>query len=426
MPPVAGYTITMSTHRNTSQQRPCRVTLMEVDSARRIAVDGEPFFVKGAGGGFGNTDALGRHGANALRTWSTRDAGRVLEEAQKAGLMVLMGLTVIPERHGFDYDDVRAVRRQLDSLAAEVRSWKDHPALLGWGIGNELNLLATNPAVWNAVNDIAAMIHDVDGFHPATTMLAGIRKPVVDEITARAPDVDFLSVQMYGDIVNLRARIDEAGYTGPYLVTEWGATGHWEVPQTDWGAPIEQTSSEKADAVLERYRTAILGDAKNCMGSFVFLWGQKQERTPTWYGLFTERGEETEAIDVMEYVWTGSRPESRAPRLTDISVDGRGRYASVVLSPGERATARLAVEVLHGQVGVELQARAEILPEATVLGEGGDYEPRPEPVAGVIDAATAEEISFTAPVSPGPYRLFAYVTDEHNHAATANLPFLVK
>ena len=404
----------------------CRVTLTEVDGAHRLAVDGKPFFVQGAGGESGRIDALGRRGANALRTWSTRDAGRVLDEAQAAGLMVLMGLSVTPERHGFDYDDVGAVRGRLDALTEEVRSWKDHPALLGWGIGNELNLGAENPAVWNAVNDIAAMIHDVDGNHPATTMLSEIRKPVVDEIAVRAPEVDFLSIQMYGAIVNLRARIDEAGYAGPYLVTEWGATGHWEVPTTEWGAPIEQTSSEKADAVLERYRTAILSDAEHCMGSFVFLWGQKQERTPTWYGLFTERGEETEAIDVMEYVWTGRRPKVCAPRLTDITIDGRGRYDNVTLASGERATAVLEVEVPGGDNTGNVRVRAEILPEATIVGEGGDYEPRPEAVPGLIRSVGPDTISFAAPASPGPYRLFAYVQDEHNHAATANLPFLVK
>ena len=49
-----------------------------------------------------------------------------------------------------------------EKLREEVLKYKDHPALLAWGIGNELNLQYKNPKVWNAVNDIAKMIHEVD------------------------------------------------------------------------------------------------------------------------------------------------------------------------------------------------------------------------------------------------------------------------
>ncbi len=405
---------------------PARVTLTRTEGKYRLAVNGEPFFVKGAGGGREHLDVLALRGANAIRTWSTSEAEALLDEAHAAGLMVLMGLRVVPGRHGFDYDDANAVARQLASLTDEVRAYKDHPALLAWGIGNELNLRSENPSVWNAVNDIAAMIHDVDANHPATTMLAGIAKPVVEAIAERAGELDFLCIQMYGNIVNAPRLIADSGYEGPYLFTEWGATGHWEVSTTDWGAPIEQTSSEKADAILERYRAAILGDPERCMGSFVFLWGQKQERTPTWYGLFTEEGEQTEAIDAMQHVWTGSWPEHRAPRLTEVSVDGKGRYDDVRLKAGRRYTAAVSSDDESGTPPSGLRVRAEILPEATELGEGGDYEPRPGAVAGLIDEASPQTIVFSAPSDPGPYRLLVYLLDAHGNAATANLPFLVE
>lgn len=399
------------------------VKVESIDGHYRLTVNGEPFFVKGAGGGFGQTEALALRGGNSIRTWSTKNAARILDEAHAVGLKVLMGLDVARERHGFDYDSRTAVKQQLDTLAAQVRDFKDHPALLAWGIGNELNLEATNPAVWDAVNEIATMIHELDGNHPATTMLAGANKNVVDEYNARCAEVDFLSIQMYGDVGHAKEKITAAGYAGPYLITEWGATGHWEVPLTPWNAPIEQTSSEKADAILERYNAAILGDPENCMGSYVFLWGQKQERTPTWYGLFTEAGEQTEAIDVMQYVWTGSWPEHRAPRLTDITVGGKTRYDGVKLAAG--ASARATVTAAS-RTSSPLSIRAEILSEATVVGQGGDFEPRPDAFPDSIENVTDDSIEFTAPVKPGPYRLFAYVTDASGRVATANLPFLVE
>ncbi len=201
-----------------------------------------------------------------------------------------MGLEVGRERHGFDYNDTAGVKRQFEFIKGEVLKYKDHPALLAWGIGNELNLWYKNKKVWYAVNDIAKMIHEVDGNHPATTMLSGIGKDEIDYIKDNCPDIDFICIQMYGDVINLEKRINDAGWDGAYAVTEWGATGHWEVARTEWNIPIEQTSSEKADVILERWEKAIYSNKTHCLGSYVFFWAQKQERTPTWYGFFLETG----------------------------------------------------------------------------------------------------------------------------------------
>jgi len=407
---------------------PSHVEMRNTDGKYRLFVNGEEFFVQGAGCEFGPCHLVAAHGGNSFRTWRTDNSQQsgleVLDEAHANGLMVMMGLDVARERHGFDYDDEEAVAAQLEQLRKEVKELKDHPALLGWGIGNELNLRYTNKRVWDAVNDIARMIKEVDGNHVTTTMLAGIGPDEVAYIAENCPDLDFLSIQFYGDIVNLPQRLKEANYDGPYLVTEWGATGHWEVPQTEWGSPIEQTSTEKAAAIKERYQEIILGDEENCMGSYVFLWGQKQERTPSWYGLFTEDGEKTEAINVMEYVWTGEWPEHQAPKVHDFTIEGKGgRYDNVYLSAGEEYHAHF--DAKHPDK-LSLTVRAEIMPEPEELSDGGDYEPRPETIEGLILSANNSRISFQAPGGEGAYRIFLYLTDDHNHAATVNIPFYVK
>mgnify|MGYP006280765845 CR=1 FL=1 len=371
-----------TTNKNDSDMSGVRkVEMKQAEGVYRLYVDGNEFFVKGAGLEFGNIEALARHGANSFRTWRTDNSRRsgteVLDEAHKNGLMVMMGIEVGRERHGFDYDDTAWVASQKEDIRQQVVQLKDHPALLGWGIGNELNLHYTNKKVWDAVNDIAKMIHDVDGNHVTTTMLAGVGKEEVDYITENCPDIDFLSFQFYGDIENLDTRLDDAGYDGPYLITEWGATGHWEVPTTPWGAPIEQTSSEKAEALKRRYEKAILADSSKCMGSYVFLWGQKQERTPTWYGLFTEKGRETEAIDVMHYFWKDRWPENRAPQIIKARLNGMDRYADQIIKPGSENSASVEFSDPDGDT---LEIRCEIMKEATELSEGGDFEARPATV----------------------------------------------
>src|SRR5205823_13614315 len=124
-----------------------------------------------------------------------------------------------------------------------------------------------------------------------------------------------------------------AGWNGPYMVTEWGPTGHWEGPQTPWKASVEETSSEKAAVYKNRYEASVKQD-KNCLGSYVFLWGQKQERTPTWYGLFTEAGEESEVVDVMQYLWSGKWPKNLAPHLYSLQIGGKKATDNIYVKPG--------------------------------------------------------------------------------------------
>jgi hypothetical protein len=97
------------------------------------------------------------------------------------------------------------------------------------------------------------MIHEIDPNHPTTTTIAGFSESLLDVINERAPDLDFISFQVYGQLYNLPEFIKDTKYSAPYFITEWGAIGHWEVPKTSWGAPLEQDSSTKADTYLRGY-----------------------------------------------------------------------------------------------------------------------------------------------------------------------------
>jgi hypothetical protein len=210
------------------QDTPAKVTLTNTDGKFQLFVDGKPFYIKGAGLEFGNIASVAKHNGNSFRTWRTENGQKsgkeILDEAHKNGLMVTMGIEVERERHGFDYNDSIAVKKQLERIKGEVMALKDHPALMIWGIGNELNLHYSNPKVWDAVNDISKMIHEVDPNHLTTTMLAGISKNEIALIKEGCSDIDILSVQMYGDLPNLPKLIRELGWEGAHMVTEWGST----------------------------------------------------------------------------------------------------------------------------------------------------------------------------------------------------------
>ena len=415
--------ITSSAQNSNRQNKPVKVEIRKTDSAYQLIREGKPYFVRGAGG-TAYPDRIKAFGGNSIRTWGTRDAQRVLDTASKYGLTVLMGLDVARERHGFNYDDTAAVRKQLNKIREEVLKYKDHPALLGWGIGNELNLQYKNPKVWNAVNDISRMIHEVDKNHFTTTVFAGINKGLVDYIKERTPDIDLLCINTYGGLATLPRTIRQAGWDGAYLVTEWGPTGHWEGLQTIWKSPIEETSSEKAAVYKSRYEYGIENDRQKCLGSYVFLWGQKQERTPTWYGVFTEKGEESEVVDVMQFLWSGSWPKNKAPHLYSLQLDNKRAVDNINLQPGSSYSAVAVVSDPDDDDSISY--RWELLPEPTKLSEGGDFEARPKPIEGLVTSPGLDgKIQIKAPTSEGAYRLFVYVTDGNNNVATANIPFFV-
>jgi hypothetical protein len=414
--------VTAQTSHTSIKNIPVKVELRMVDSNYQLFRNGQPYFIKGAGGS-AFPDRIANYGGNSIRTWGTRNADKLLDTAAKYGLTVLMGLDVARERHGFNYDDTAAVKKQLDKLREEVLKYKDHPAILAWGIGNELNLQYKNAKVWDAVNDISKMVHELDPNHPTTTVIAGINKENVDLIKQKASDLDLLSINVYGGLATLPRAVRQSGWTGAYMVTEWGPTGHWEGLSTTWKSPIEETSSEKAAVYKSRYEYCVERDKEKCIGSYVFLWGQKQERTPTWYGVFTEKGEESEVVDVMHFLWSGNWPKNRAPHLYSFQLNNKKAIENVYLAPGNTYNARA---VAFDPDNDKLTYRWELLPEATQLGDGGDYEPRPKLIDGLVKPDATGNAVVKAPDTEGAYRLFVYVMDGKNKVATANLPFYVR
>lgn len=380
-----------------------------------------PFYVKGAGGDVFMDKTLAA-GGNSVRLWGAENAQAVLDEAQKKGLTVMLGLWMPPERHGFDYSDKWACQDQVEQFKSIVNRFKNHPALLLWGVGNEVDLEYTDFSVWKAVQNIAAMIHEEDKNHPTCVVTAGIDAPEVSLIKEYCPDIDILGVNTYGDLPSLPEKIRLFGWTKPYLVTEWGPNGHWEVAKTKWGAAIEQTSTEKAITYRERYVNYIQNDSSLCLGSYAFLWGQKQETTPTWYGVFVD-GKQTEAVNVLQEVWSGTAPKYWAPQIDSFLLNNTLPFKSVELRKGAKTNVKLHIN--HKDVS-SLGFKWELLPESEFTKSGGDVEKRPDAMPISMKGNNNVGYSFNAPYQKGAYRLFVYIIDKHEQVACANFPFWVK
>ena len=146
-----------------------------------------------------------------------------------------------------------------------------------------------------------------DENHPVITVLAGTG-PKLEDVQRMCPSLDAIGINSYGRLHMVPQDADRYGWKKPYIITEFGPRGYWEVDKTDWGLPIEDTSTEKAQVYAKGY-TAAIDEKANCLGSYVFLWGNKQEKTHTWFNLFLEDGTPTEIVDTMTLLWTGEWPE---------------------------------------------------------------------------------------------------------------------
>lgn len=397
-----------------------KVEVVTTDEGFGLLRDGEPYYIRGAGG-HDQLDELLYLGGNSIRTWSEEDAQEILDAAHEKGLTVMFGLWVQHERHGFDYNDEVAVQKQLERFTAIVERYKDHPAVLMWGVGNEVDLFYSNTKVWDAIQDICKMIHEIDPNHPTSTVTAGLDSNEVHEIKTRVPDLDIYGINTYGDLWKVPGNIRKFGWEGPYLISEWGPNGHWEVAKTKWGAPIEQTSTEKAASYNKRYTEYISNDAK-CVGSYVFLWGQKQETTATWYGLFTPDGKATEPLDKLYIAWQGKEPDNIAPSIDSLRLDGREGVESIYLKSEDKYEATLSFK---DQDSKRVKVEWYIYTESVAQSAGGDFEDAIPPVLGVLSKRRDNSVRIRAPKEEGAYRLFVYVTDQEDRVAYANIPFYV-
>jgi len=378
--------------------------------------DGKPYHVRGAGG-MRSMELLPPSGANSVRSWSI-PAKPDLDKAHALGLSVMMGLPVSKPRQGFSYADEAAVLKQRERVRALVKEYKDHPAVLMWALGNETELRAPDDvriALWKEVEKLAQIVKQEDPSHPVITVLAGTGKAHLVEAAEHIPSLDAIGINTYGGLLRLPEAVKSQGWKKAWLVTEFGPRGHWEVDKTPWGLPIEDTSTEKAGFYAKAYQAGVLGQPA-CLGSYVFLWGQKQEKTHTWYGLFLPEGEMLTPVDSMIEGWTGKPPANRAPRTTRIDVKGAletGRGWAKVKTGSVITVSVEASDPDGDKLQVSWDLRKDVSDNP---GTGGDREPPTPVIEGAIEGQ-----SVRIPAQAGNYRLFVYARDGKGKAATANV-----
>ncbi|MFF8675244.1 discoidin domain-containing protein [Streptomyces sp. NPDC015242] len=274
-----------------------------------LTVGGQPYTVKGLTWGPAIADApkylpdVKSMGVNTIRTWGT-DGGTkpLLDSAAANGLKVVNGFWLQPgggpgSGGCVNYvTDTTYKNTMLTEFTQWVEAYRNHPATLMWNVGNEsvlglqncysgAELEAQRNAYTGFVNDVAKKIHSIDPDHPVTSTDAWTG--AWPYYRRNAPDLDLYSMNSYGDICGVRQAWEEGGYTKPYLITEGGPAGEWEVPDDANGIPDEPTDAQKAEGYTKAWN-CVTGHRGVALGATLFHYGTEHDFGGVWFNLLPD------------------------------------------------------------------------------------------------------------------------------------------
>ncbi|MCP5536584.1 MAG: hypothetical protein H7A51_10185 [Akkermansiaceae bacterium] len=411
-----------------SAAEPHRVSMKQTaEGAWQLEYDGKPFFVRGAGGQQ-HLDVLVESGGNMIRTWGIEslvekvDGKTLVDRARSHKLLIAAGIWVEHERHGFDYGDQRRVTQQREKIRKDVARWKHEPTIGFWGLGNEMEGPMSDGKgiqIWKELEELAKIVKKEDPSRLIMTVIAGASADKVKGIKTHCPSIDIIGINAYAAASGSGQAVKQAGWEKPFILSEFGPMGHWEVAQTAWKAPIEPSSRQKAAKYYAVHQHVVEASGGLCVGSFAFLWGQKQERTSTWYGMFLKSGEKLPPVDAMAKAWTGKWPKNRCPRVELFSSTAEQK----TVDPG--STVHVAMKASDHE-GAALSYEWKIAGESTDHKAGGDAEAVPPETPIKVSSTGDGRWHFKAPAKAGEYRLFLVVRDGHGAASAENFPFRVR
>ncbi|WP_261720706.1 discoidin domain-containing protein [Streptomyces sp. FZ201] len=307
----------------------------------QLTVDGRPYTVKGLTWGPAVADA-GRYlpdvksmGANTIRTWGTDGSTKPLLDAAAAhGIRVINGFWLQPGGGPGSGGCVNYVTDDAykSSMLTEFTRWveeyKSHPATLLWNVGNESVLGLQNcysgeelerqrNGYTTFVNDVAKRIHTIDPDHPVTSTDAWTG--AWPYYKRNAPDLDLYAVNAYGDICGVREDWQEGGYSKPYIITEGGPAGEWEVPDDANGVPDEPTDVQKRDGYTRAWN-CVTGHQGVSLGATLFHYGVEHDFGGVWFNLLPD-GLKRLSYYAVKQAYAGSTSgDNTPPVITDMSV----------------------------------------------------------------------------------------------------------
>jgi hypothetical protein len=311
----------------------------------QLQVNGSPYLVKGLtygppqNAGDGYMRDLRNMGVNTIRTWGVDDAQTpgLLDTAARHGIKVIVGHWL---NQGADYVNDTAYKTAVkNEIVARVNALKGRQGVLMWDVGNEVVLTmqdhglaadiveARRVAYARFVNEVALAIQAADPNHPVTSTDAYTFAWTYYK--AHSPALNLLAVNSYGAINSVRPDWIAGGHTRPYIVTEAGPDGEWEVPNDGNGVPNEPTDLQKR-AMYTASWNAILGHPGVALGATEFHYGLENDFGGVWLNT-TTGGWRRHGYHSLKQAYTGQSTGNTPPEITSMTVNN----ATAVPAGGE-------------------------------------------------------------------------------------------
>ncbi len=300
----------------------------------QLSVNGAPWEVKGITYGPPQAAADGylrdlrNMGVNTIRTWGVDDTHTpaLLDKAAQHGIKVVVGHWL---NQGADYVNDTAYKNATKAeIVARVNALKGRQGVLMWDVGNEVILTmqdhglsadvveARRVAYAKFVNEVAEAIHAADPDHPVTSTDAYTHAWTYYK--AHSPALDLLAVNSYGAIDTVKRDWIAGGYTKPYILTEGGPAGEWEVPNDVNGVPDEPTDVEKRDGYTYSWN-AIKGHRGVALGATQFHYGLENDFGGVWLNT-TTGGWRRLGYHALREAYTGQAAPNTPPVITGMTV----------------------------------------------------------------------------------------------------------
>ncbi len=392
----------------------------------QLMVNGKPFELKGAGvsfdyGSYGEDYlAMAKEmGANTVRTWNYTPGGidrDYLDHAQKLGLYVASWMWLNPAKDEWKNISYKEGSPYLDICRKRVRRWveeiKDHPALIVWGVGNEVIFFSSSEeekiAFAKFLNELCQMIHEMDPNHPV--VYASAFEKAFPYLAKYTPDLDIVGINMYTYVVTMHRRWEMNGFDKPYIFTEFGPVNKWGVGNDKNGLPMDPSDWHKAKQYKRLFKNMVKYKGY-CLGGFVFSVGELDQWTATWWPL-NWKGLKRASYWEAYTAYTGKEPENRPPRINSVKLSKRND-----LLPFEEITVEIEAEDPEKDpLTIDYDLRT-LKDDIELRMPDEYYEEIMTPIEGGF--------KLTMPSFEATFILYILVKDNHGNVAIANTSIVV-